>query len=261
MAEKETTVAVKWMKTGAAAHKEMDKQKAETERRKESMNKDRRFRMKKGDETQITFLDGDLLPDGRLDAPTFWEHERWPAGGSFPEHWLCVKEFEPCPVCDDVERERKLNPHGKGEKGSSLVHAFTVIDHTKWTDKHGKDHVHQKSLFICKITVFERLQKIAQKRGGLTGCSFDVSRTGDMSARVGSEFDFIEKLDLSDAKLAKAQAKAWGVDDLNPIDYDKAFEYLDAAALRKEGFGSHQSAPMGAEDSKALVTADVDDEL
>jgi len=255
-----TGKGVSWLKRGAEAHKAIDKIKADADRRKEAAGKGRRFRMKKGDETQITFLDGSLLPDNRLDAPTFWEHERWPQGSSFPEYFVCVKEFEACPVCDDVDRERQANPNGKGEKGSSLVHAFTIVDHTTWSDKNGKEHAHQKSLFICKGMVFERLQKIAQKRGGLTGCTFDVSREGDMSARVGSDFDFVEKLDLTDAKMCKAQAKAWGLEDLKPTDYDTVFEFRDAKELRKLGFGSGMAKPVGAADSKAVM-AEAADEL
>lgn len=239
-------MAVNFLKRGADAHNTIAQADKEAEAKKQLAAKGRRFWIKDGGETQITFLDGTLLPDGRLDAPTFWEHQIRVPNSKMRHHYVCVKEYEPCPICDSGETP-------------ALVVAFTIVDHSEYTDKNGKLHRHNKSLFVCKRDTFKRLQKIAQKRGGLAGITFDVSRTGDKSAAVGSDFDFVDKINLADPKAVRAQAKEWGLDDLQPINYEEVFVYRDAKTLRAEfGFGGAGSV-VGAQDVAEVV--DVSDEI
>ena len=89
-------------------------------------------------------------------------------------------------------------------------------------------------MFVCKRETFKRLQKIATKRGGLAGWTFDVSRIGDKSPSVGSDFDFVEKRD------AAALMKAYGLekDEVTPHDYEEVLIYRDAGELKQLGFGT-----------------------
>lgn len=235
-------MSITFLKRGEEAQKAMVKADLETEQKKAAASKGRRFWIKDGNETQITFLDGALLPDGRLDAPMFWQHELRNPNNKGRTHYVCVKDNEPtCPLCE-------------GGDNASLVHAFTIVDHTEWADKNGKAHPHTKTLFVCKRETFKRLQKIAQKREGLAGATFDVSRTGEKSAAVGSDFDFVEKV-----KLDKAQAKVWGVDDVAPYNYEEMFTYRTGKELRALGLGGG-SAPIGHADS-AHLAGNVSDEI
>lgn len=212
-------MAVEWLKKGKAAHEQVKKADQETEKRK-AAGSIRRFYIPNDKETQITFLDGGLDDDGLLQVVTYWEHQL-KLSGNWMNWFACTQDQEPCPICLGGEGD---NP--------ALVAAFTVIDHTKWTDKQTKVHQHERRLFICKRETFKRLQKIATKRGGLTGATFDVSRTGDKSAAVGSDFDFIEKRTPSDLK------KAYGLkaEDVKSYDYEKAITYRTAEELRELGF-------------------------
>jgi hypothetical protein len=133
------------------------------------------------------------------------------------------------------------------------VAVFTVIDHSSYTSKKdGITYSDQVRLFVAKRDTVKILQKLAVKRGGLAGVRFDVSRTGDKSASVGSVFDFTDKL-APNLMLAKYGEKA------TPIDYDALLGgmYLPAKELRKLGFGS-SSSPLG---SESASDADYDDKL
>ena len=132
--------------------------------------------------------------------------------------------------------------------------AFTVIDHTKWAEKKdtSKVHHHERKLYICKSDTFKRLSKIAARKGGLIGCTFDVSRIGDRAENVGNDFDFIEQLSFK--KLAKKygmekKGKTENNKVVAPYDYDEVTKYHTAEALREMGLGSGD-APVGSEDVK-----------
>lgn len=234
-------MAVSWLKKGKAAHEAVEQADAQTAQ-KQAAGSVYRFYLPKDKETRITFLDGNLDEDGLLETMTYWEHQL-NLNGSWKNWFTCTQDSEPCPICQDNH-----NP--------SLVAVFTVIDHSKWTDKNGVEHQHEKRLFVCKRETFKRLQKIATKRGGLAGCTFEVSRTGDKSAAVGSDFDYDEKRPLSEVQ------KALGLDDevVTPYNYEEVITYRTADELRKLGFGS---TPIGAADvgGGSPTATDYDTEL
>jgi len=207
-------------------------------RKAAASNRIYRFWMPDGSETKITFLDGVLSESGLLDVPRYWEHNLQ-LDGSWKNWFPCTKDEEPCPLCDI--------------KQPALVYAFTVIDHTKWAEKKdtSKVHQHERKLYICKSDTFKRLSKIAAKRGGLTGCTFDVSRIGDRAENVGNDFDFTEELSFK--KLAKKygmekKGKTENNKVVLPYDYDEVIKYHTAAELREMGLGS--GAPVGTDDVK-----------
>lgn len=220
-APKPTAPTPSFLKTGQQAKEAFEK-----EETKAQISKDRPFRffLKNGGESQITFLDGDLDADGVLSLPFFYEHfERI---GGRPQTFVCVMDEEPCPICE-------------GGSQPSFVGALTVIDHSTYEGKDGKVYKDQVRLFVPKRGTIKQLQKLAEKRGGLRGCRFDVSRTGDKEPAVGNVFDFTEK-------LTEAQLVATYGEKSKALDYSVAPGYLPASELRKLGFGT-MHAPVGQE--------------
>ncbi len=208
-------MAIKFLKKGANAHKELEK--AEEKAKKQSEGMVFRYWMPNDSEGELTFLDGDLTDDGLLDIVMYYEHQVF-MNGKWTNWFVCTGEDEPCPICE-------------GGDTAALVGAFTVIDHREYKDKQGKTHKNQKRLFVAKRQTIKALQIYATKRDGLAGCTFDVSRSGDQSASVGNIFDFTEKQSLK--KLQKKYGK-----EMEPFDYEEVIEYRKAKDLRKLGFGS-----------------------
>lgn len=191
-----------------------------------SKNKVFRFFVTKDNDASVTFLDGDLA-DGMLDIPFFYEHNI-NMNGKWGNFFICTQDEEPCPICE-------------GGNSPSYVGVLTVIDHSEYVSKKdGQTKKDNVKLFVAKRETIKMLQKIAVKRGGLRGCRFDVSRTGDKSASVGNVFDFTEKLSNEQlVKLYGEKSKAIGYEEL------LATMYMPAPELRKLGFGA--SNPVGGE--------------
>jgi hypothetical protein len=218
-------MAVSFLKKGAAAAQAFQQEEARAEAQK---NQVFRFNIPNGSSTALTFLDGEIV-DGMLDIPFLYEHTINIAGKW--QNFVCTQDSEPCPICE-------------GGNKPSYVGLLTVVDHSSYTSKKdGKVYKDQIRLFVAKRTTIKMLTQMAIKRGGLTGCRFDVSRTGDKEPSVGNVYDFTEKLSLS------ALAPAYFAEHkkaLAPISYEKEIGYMDASELRKMGFG-HASNPIGKE--------------
>lgn len=229
-----------WAKKGAAAQTAMKNADAADQARQAEMGKLRRFYLPNEKQTTITFLDGSLDADGIMDNLVYYEHNL-NLNGHWRNWFVCTVDSEPCPLCES------------GDSKAALVGAFTVIDHSEWTDNKGNLHKDERRLFIAKRGTLKQLQMIATKRGGLEGCTFDVMRTGDKSPAVGNVFDFTSKTTL--AALAGVFPEA----AKGAADYGKEITYKDAAQLRAEGFGT---AVIGAETGGAMGnTADYNGQL
>lgn len=182
-------MAVNWLKTGADSAKIAQQEEANAQAYKEGKGKLFRFYLKDKEEAKITFIDGDLSPEGLLLPPRYYEHSL-AINGKWGNFFVCPEKTQPdagykCPICESGERP-------------SLVALFTIIDHRVQKSKDGqKVYKDQKRLLVAKTVTMEMLTKIAIKRGGLAGCTFDVTRMGDTSASVGSMFDFGEKNDVT----------------------------------------------------------------
>lgn len=222
-----------FLKRGAAAHNALKKENVKAETR--DKNRVMRFWLPDEATTEITFLDGGLSEDGLLDIVMYYEHQIY-MNESWQNWFVCTSEQEPCPVCE-------------GGDNPALVGVMTVIDHKEYEDRKGKTHVNERRLFVAKRHTIKQLQVLATKRKGLNGCRFDVTRTGENSAAVGSVFDFTEK--VTAAALKKSYKE-----NAQPYDYEKVIPYLDAKKLRQLGFGS---MPVGADDDGALDDDDDDD--
>lgn len=228
-----------WMKTGAAAHQAVAEADAKQEMAKLEMGKLWRFWMPADGERKITFLDGNLDAEGMLDIPMYHEHGVKVAGEW--KNFVCVAEQEGhCPICE------------RGEYKASLVGVMTVVDHTPHTIKQGQNAgkvlKNTRKLFVPKRETLKQLTKIAVKRGGLAGCTFDVTRGNEKTAAVGNQFDFVEKQSLAEL-AAKWEIKA---DDVKPADYQKEITYHTGQELIELGVGKGPSGP-GYEKTKSSL--------
>lgn len=226
------TGGVSFLKSGAAAKEALQKEEAAAELRKQEQGKLWRFWMPSGDSRQITFLDGDLDEDGMLDIQMYHEH-MVRVNGNW-EQFVCTAEVDqtqPCPICEKGDRP-------------SLVGVMTVIDHSEHKIKKGanagKVVTNQRKLFVAKMGTIRTLTTLAAKRGGLAGCLFDVSRTGDDEANVGNLFDFTHKFDSAEEIAAQFDLK---VEDCVPADYTSEIIYRSPEELIELGVGKAVSGP------------------
>jgi hypothetical protein len=204
-----------------------------------------RFRMAEGEDKRITFLDGKLDADGMLDIPMYREHMVKINGGW--QNFVCTAEADqtqPCPLCEAGDR-------------SSLVGVMTIVDHTphkiKNGPKAGQVISNTRKMFPAKPQTLKVLTTLAKKRGGVSGCTFDVSRIGDNSASVGSQFDFVEKFNTRSAIAQKFGLKE---EDVQPADYGAEIRYYTPQELIDLGVGKGVKAS-----SYAGASSNLNDEL
>ena len=228
------TMAVSWLKTGAESEKVAAENALATEKRKSGQGKLFRFFLKKGEEGKICFVDGELSSKGYLIPPRFYEH--FVNQGGEWMNVICPQQTNPasgekCPICE-------------GKDKPSLVSLFTVIDLRPFVTKDGKTIPFTRKLFVAKPMTFELLNKLAAKRGGLSGCVFDVSRVGDKSPAVGDMFDFQERYtsekgaELFTVTFKTKEGQDKTVNLYQPADYANEIVYRTGDELRKMGFGS-----------------------
>lgn len=191
-----------------------------------------RFWLPAEESAAITFVDGDLTDKGVLDCFMYREHTLF-LQGKWNNFYPCTGDDEPCPICETGD-------------DPSLVGVFTIIDHREYKGKKAiyKD---QPKLFVAKRGTLKILQQIASKRGGLAGCTFDVTRTSDDKANVGDLFDFTEKTDIATLRKKYVQKNKDGKPEtvFKPAVYEEEIVYYSADELRKQGFG--KGTPIGAE--------------
>lgn len=221
-----------FLKKGESAKKALAYEEAQAELRKQEAGKMWRFWMPAGEDRQITFLDGDLDEDGMLDIYMFYEHTVRVNGNW--EQFVCtadVDETQPCPICE------------KGDR-ASFVGVMTIIDHSEHTIKKGpnagKKVANQRKLFVAKQGTIRQLTKLAAKRGGLAGCTFDVSRTGDKEPAVGNQFDFVHKFDSYEAIAEQFGLKT---EEVQPADYTEEIRYRSPEELIELGVGKALAGP------------------
>lgn len=217
-----------FIKKGSEAKKAMEKEEVKAEQK--AKGNIRRFWMPPNGSSRITFLDGDMK-DGMLDIPFFYQHSVF-MNGSYNNHFICTNDEEPCPICE-------------GGDNSTYVGCLTIINHDEYTSKKdGKTYKDQIQLYVAKRQTIKQLMKAAAKRGGLSGWTVDVSRSGDKSSAVGDGFDFEEHRTLVQLQ------KLYGAKDkvIKPYDYNETLAgiYVTAKDLRKMGFGA-STGPVGSE--------------
>jgi hypothetical protein len=230
-------MAISFLKRGADSVKLAAQEEAAAQKRREEAGKMFRFWLGKGEEARITFVDGDLDSIGRLLPPRFYEHNLL-LNGEWNNYFVCTERTnpeagDPCVICPAGDRP-------------SLMALFTVIDHRSYQSKDKtKTYVNRRKILAAKPDSFEILYKIAQKRGGLACCTFDVSRMGDKSPNVGSMFDFVEKNDLDVLQgmytevVVNPKTNVKTVETyFKPANYEEEIVYRTSAELIKLGLGA-----------------------
>lgn len=215
-----------WMRKGnkAAEHiAQIDKE--VSEKQEKYKNRLYRFWLTDGEEARVTFVDGTLTEKGVLDITTYMEHNLF-ENGTWGHEYVCTMDVEPCPICQEGNKP-------------SLVGALTIIDHRKIEGKSGKVYQDERRLYIAKRDTIKTLQSLAGKRGGLAGCVFDILRTGEKSSRVGSHFDFQEKVGIEDLKKKYTREIDGKMQTyFVPSNYATDIEFISAETLRAKGYGS-----------------------
>lgn len=231
------TGGMSFLKKGSEAAKALEEADQKAAAAAEAAGKMWRFRIGKDDigkDFKITFLDGDLNDEGLLDGPMFYEHSVYHNGRW--TNFVCLESLkeEPCPICEQGD-------------SATLVQVLTVIDHTPYEikkgEKKGQVVKDQKRLFVMKRSTIKQLQKLATKRGGLAGCTFDVTRTSDKDPNVGNMFDFGEKVPMADLKkkYGMVKVKKGGqeieVPFASPVDYEEEIVFYTRKELLEMGIG------------------------
>ena len=229
-------MGVNWMKTGAESAKVAEQDAQEKKAWQEAQGSTWRFFLKEGEEARITFVDGDLVDSevGKiLGPPRYYEHNLQ-INGKWGNTFVCPEKTMPgsgyhCPICAAGDR-------------ASLVALFTIIDHREFKGKNDKVYKDSKRLVVAKPNTMEILTKIALKRGGLAGCTFDVSRMGENSAAIGSIFDFVEKNEINELQAAfteeiEVNGKKAVVSKFTPVEYDKEIVFRSPEELVALGVG------------------------
>lgn len=213
-----------FMKSGASAKQALASEEAKAEAAKDAAGKMWRFWMPEGSDRKITFLDGNLDAEGMLDINMYYDHTvqlngKW-------HNFVCTAEADqsqPCPLC------------AAGDK-PSLVGVMTIIDHSEHVVQNGpnagKTIKDTRKLFVCKRATIKQLSKLAVKRGGLTGCTFDVSRSDDKKPNVGDVFDFTKKYAKRSDIMEEYDLKE---EDVQPADYEEEIVYLSPEKLIELG--------------------------
>ena len=238
---------VSWLKKGVEAAKALQKEEAEKQAKAEQSKKMFRFFLAEDEEAQITFVDGDLTPEGVLDIMTYREHRIF-MNGTWNNFFVCTQDVEPCPICETGD-------------DPSIVGVLTVIDHRTIQSKKDKNKTYKDTprLFAAKRDTIKLLQKIAVKRGGLAGCKFDVTRTGSKSAAVGTSFDFVDKTPVAELKKKYVGKDANGkpITLFVPANYETEIIFRSADELRALGFGGNS---LGAEDKPKAKAATAEED-
>jgi hypothetical protein len=221
-----------FLKSGSAAQEALATEDAKAEMAKAEAGKLWRFYLKDGEEKRVTFLDGDLDENGMLSDQRYYQHMLF-INGEW-KNFVCtadVDQTQPCPICSRNDKDSR----------PALVGVLTVIDHSSHTVQNGpnKGNVikNQRRLYVMKKGTIKHLQKLAEKRGGLAGCTFDISRTGDKEPGVGNQFDFVEKHDSLDSLAAELGIK---VEDCLPANYGEEIKYYSPTELIELGVGKAQ---------------------
>jgi len=159
----------------------------------------RRFWMPPETQKRVIFLDDD--------PTTFWEHNF--------KHKGSWKNWEPCKKRNRMDDNCALCERYPDRK-PSFIGLLSVISMTPWESKQGREFCYGRELFAAKLGgkdkpgVLKKLERMKKQHGGLTGCVFDIYRSGGKTESVGDEFTLVEKIAPKDiAAFGKKHLKEW----------------------------------------------------
>jgi hypothetical protein len=143
----------------------------------------RRFWMPNNSEKMITFVDGPTVMCGGTEIKTPFQYQEYQVQHN--GNWRNWFTRHPDPSHD------VLSQHGHK---AAKVAAFTIIDHSEYTDKQGNVHKDKISLYVVKRSqpIYKQIEKLLARHGNLQGKSFNVYRMGDKSPGCGSMLEPID---------------------------------------------------------------------
>lgn len=241
--------AADWMKTGQDAMAAREQEKARQERieeeRKNRVYQPMRFFLKAGDQADLVVLDYQM-------GPFFHEHElTWDPkfktqrnGRPVNIYEPCPKDWEPCPICAEAERE------------SYYVLYLTIIDMRGYTNKDGVQVPFSKKLLPVKFRDQGFFLRQAERNGGsLRGVHLLMTRDNKEQSKIGqpefietvSEEDIIATFQHPERRNQQGEVVKEANADCYPYDYAKLFRKPSAADLRAR-YGLQANAPVGSND-------------
>lgn len=242
---------------GVSAADRFKQEEKEVEKRKAQGFAPFRFRMKQGEECEITILDDTPIEE----MFGIQEHQIQGSDGKYNVFETCCKEIGNCPVCKQ---------HGD----SNYTCFLSILVHKPWTStKTGEKHEFSKMLLPIKrnqYEPFERLYQIAVKKGeGLRGMTILMKRPNeDKSSAIGLPIpnddgqayymmteDELEE-DYGHKEIRSRDKKTIlkpANDSITPYDYEKLFPEPDEDEMNErygvEVAGSRRSNAKGWQDT------------
>lgn len=213
------------------------------EAEKERASSDRspyRFRLKKGESSQIIIVDSE---------PNFAVHEHVVKVGNQWQNITCINEYDTCPVCLTNDKPSYV----------VMMTCLTLAQNDKGED------VTYKNLLAVKSSQTDIFFRYLDQFGSLRGTVFEMKRgTADTSASIGepmyidriSEENFLEEFTLPEPKKnQKGEVYMETNYYTTPFNYEEIFPALTKLDIcRKYGF----SLPSGSSEvaRRELVNAD-----
>lgn len=235
--------------------KELERQKAKEEARKNQVNKPYTFWMPDGDTREVCILD---------DEPYFFRYEhnlKDPRTGKFGLNILCKRDEDNCPICTE-----------SGKEGQYIMY-LSVLDLKPYTNKDGVEVEFTRKLFAVKSQQQKKFIRRFEKDGTLRGAIYELSRDGAKSPVIGNDIEFLEFMDeeeLSEYERTwkDRDGKRHTEDCSQPFDYDEIMpdQSIDEICDEyEEAYGKRPKAPPGSsrdneEDNYDEVDEEVDEE-
>jgi len=211
----------KWYYTGDEGEKRAEEVKEEMIKQATGA---RRFWLKEGNEALVTFLDN---------TPFFIHEHNLRIGGKWGNYFTCLQEFDNCPICEAGHR-----PY--------FACIYTIIDHSTYKTKAGKEVKNQKKLLVLKRTAYEIImdRKKNDLDNDLTYVVFRTKRHKADDPNTGGDWVVKKRLDLATVKrFIPSDIDVNERDDyLKPFNYIDIFQPKEADALRRIVGGA---APVG----------------
>lgn len=192
-----------------------------------------RFWVQVGGDRKIIFLDDFSLKQsiGGMEVDTvpfgFWEHQL-KIDGNWKDPVFATCTGEGCLPC-----EKKFKRQHVG--------AMTILDISPYTDKEGKTVVKPwKKLMVAVTDALLIIEAKKNKKGNLKGCVYSVARHDKRHPRVGSDFEFEERIEDMKAKYPDLNLSPYGYSTEKTLDwYKELFKPLTREHVEKL-FASHQ---------------------
>ena len=175
----------------------------------------------KPDEPEVKFVRRWRVPQGETKRALFLSNVPQTAfvhgfknGQGFWDSHICMhknKIADHCPMCTKNRAEGK----DSSVKWAQFTGHYMVINMTKFFfEKKERWYCYGREMFCAKHGseknpgVLRKLEKLAERHGGLAGCIFDIERERELEESCGSTFHFVEKVKDIDA-LAQEHLTKW----------------------------------------------------